>query len=178
MQFDKSRLPTANEALPGRSEAMPISGKHFVSGHTMVAPFPEGLEQAVVGADEPAPVGGGDDRGPVAAHARIDDAQEHCVVRERRDQRGEKIGGRAGRKCRCVVHQVDHGNGRRLAGEDGLHLADIRAVRAEIGEHDDHGISMPPASGRRQAGPQVPVAARSAGVPAQTTWLRPPSFAA
>jgi len=49
MQFDKSRLPTANEALPGRSEAMPISGKHFVSGHTMVAPFPEGLEQAVFG---------------------------------------------------------------------------------------------------------------------------------
>ena len=49
MQFDKSRLPEADEALPGRAEAMPISGKHFVSGHTMVPPFPEGLEQAVFG---------------------------------------------------------------------------------------------------------------------------------
>ena len=49
MQFDKSRLPAEGEALPGRSEPMPISGKHFVSGHTMVPPFPEGLEQAVFG---------------------------------------------------------------------------------------------------------------------------------
>ena len=49
MQFDKSRLPAADEALPGRPEAMPISGKHFVSGHTMVPPFPDGLEQAVFG---------------------------------------------------------------------------------------------------------------------------------
>ncbi|WP_406827811.1 peptide-methionine (S)-S-oxide reductase MsrA [Microbulbifer sp. ARAS458-1] len=49
MQFDKSRIPTPEDALPGRAEAMPISGKHFVSGHSMVEPFPEGLELAVFG---------------------------------------------------------------------------------------------------------------------------------
>ena len=42
-------LPTAEQALPGRSEAMPISGTHYVNGHTIVAPFPEGMEQAVFG---------------------------------------------------------------------------------------------------------------------------------
>ncbi|WP_078085837.1 peptide-methionine (S)-S-oxide reductase MsrA [Microbulbifer mangrovi] len=49
MHYDKTQIPTANEALPGRPEAMPISGKHFVSGHSMVAPFPEGMQQAVFG---------------------------------------------------------------------------------------------------------------------------------
>ncbi|AQQ67802.1 peptide-methionine (S)-S-oxide reductase [Microbulbifer agarilyticus] len=49
MQFDKSRIPTPDEALPGRAEPMPISGKHFVSGNTMVPPFPQGMEQAVFG---------------------------------------------------------------------------------------------------------------------------------
>ncbi|MCA0891972.1 peptide-methionine (S)-S-oxide reductase MsrA [Microbulbifer agarilyticus] len=49
MQFDKSRIPTPDEALPGRAEPMPISGKHFVSGNAMVPPFPEGMEQAVFG---------------------------------------------------------------------------------------------------------------------------------
>lgn len=49
MQSDKSQLPPAGAALPGRDAPMPISGKHFVSGHSMVAPFPEGMEQAVFG---------------------------------------------------------------------------------------------------------------------------------
>jgi len=49
MHFDKTRIPEAGEALPGRDTAMPISGKHFVSGHTMVPPFPDGLQQAVFG---------------------------------------------------------------------------------------------------------------------------------
>ncbi len=35
-----SRLPaSATEALPGRSEAMEISGRHFVSGRSLVPPF-------------------------------------------------------------------------------------------------------------------------------------------
>lgn len=42
-------LPTAEQALPGRSEAMRISGKHYVNGHPIVPPFPQGLEQAVFG---------------------------------------------------------------------------------------------------------------------------------
>ncbi|QKX18427.1 peptide-methionine (S)-S-oxide reductase MsrA [Microbulbifer sp. YPW1] len=49
MHYDKTQIPAADEALPGRAEAMPISGKHFVSGHSMVAPFPEGMQQAVFG---------------------------------------------------------------------------------------------------------------------------------
>lgn len=49
MQFDKSQVPSESEALPGRAEPMPISGKHFVSGNSMVSPFPQGMEQAVFG---------------------------------------------------------------------------------------------------------------------------------
>lgn len=45
----KLELPTAESALPGRAEAMPISGKHFVNGHSIVAPFPEGYETLVLG---------------------------------------------------------------------------------------------------------------------------------
>ncbi|WP_160153525.1 peptide-methionine (S)-S-oxide reductase MsrA [Microbulbifer sp. ALW1] len=49
MHYDKTQIPSADQALPGRAEPMPISGKHFVSGHAMVGPFPEGLEQAIFG---------------------------------------------------------------------------------------------------------------------------------
>jgi peptide-methionine (S)-S-oxide reductase len=43
------RLPLPDQALPGRSEPMELSGEHFVSGHRIVPPFPDGLEQMVVG---------------------------------------------------------------------------------------------------------------------------------
>ncbi|HEX9189134.1 MAG TPA: peptide-methionine (S)-S-oxide reductase MsrA [Vicinamibacteria bacterium] len=36
------RLPTAAEALPGRPEATPVPEHHFVSGHRIVPPFPDG----------------------------------------------------------------------------------------------------------------------------------------
>ena len=49
MFFTKTKLPTAKDALPGRSEAMPVPEKHFVNGNTIVAPFPEHLETAMVG---------------------------------------------------------------------------------------------------------------------------------
>ncbi len=49
MFFTKTKLPTAGDALPGRSEAMPVPDKHFVNGNTLVAPFPEGLETAMFG---------------------------------------------------------------------------------------------------------------------------------
>jgi peptide-methionine (S)-S-oxide reductase len=49
MHFDKSTLPDAGQALPGRGEAMPVSGVHFVSGHTMLEPFPAGMERAIFG---------------------------------------------------------------------------------------------------------------------------------
>jgi peptide-methionine (S)-S-oxide reductase len=38
-----------DEALPGRDEQMPVSGPHEVLGTPIAPPFPEGLEQAIVG---------------------------------------------------------------------------------------------------------------------------------
>jgi peptide-methionine (S)-S-oxide reductase len=45
----KLELPTAEQALPGRAEAMPTPAKHFVKGSPLRPPFPAGLEQAVFG---------------------------------------------------------------------------------------------------------------------------------
>jgi peptide-methionine (S)-S-oxide reductase len=44
---NKTALPTG-DALPGRSERMPVTDKHFVSGARLVPPFP-GMEMAVFG---------------------------------------------------------------------------------------------------------------------------------
>src|SRR5437016_5853664 len=44
----KIRLPSADEAPPGRSEAMPLPAKHFVLGSALSGDFP-GLERAVFG---------------------------------------------------------------------------------------------------------------------------------
>jgi len=46
---DKTRMVTAAEALPGRSSAMPVGERHAVTGHRIVAPFPDGLRTAVFG---------------------------------------------------------------------------------------------------------------------------------
>lgn len=43
----KLSLPTRQEALPGRAEAMPVSRQHFVNGNAIVGPFDDGLQQAV-----------------------------------------------------------------------------------------------------------------------------------
>jgi len=45
----KLEVPTAEEALPGRAQAMPVPDRHFVSGAPLLPPFPAGLEQAVFG---------------------------------------------------------------------------------------------------------------------------------
>ncbi|MEK6629391.1 MAG: peptide-methionine (S)-S-oxide reductase MsrA [Acidobacteriota bacterium] len=45
----KMQLPTTAEALAGRSEAMPVPDAHAINGHSLVPPFPAGLEQAVFG---------------------------------------------------------------------------------------------------------------------------------
>jgi len=42
----KTELISAAEALPGRDEAMRLNPQHFVSGHSMLAPYPAGLELA------------------------------------------------------------------------------------------------------------------------------------
>jgi peptide-methionine (S)-S-oxide reductase len=45
----KLELPTAEEALPGRSEKMPIVNRHHVLGTSLTPPFPKGTEQAMFG---------------------------------------------------------------------------------------------------------------------------------
>jgi peptide-methionine (S)-S-oxide reductase len=45
----KLTLPTAEEALPGRSTTMPIPEQHYVNGHPLSPPFPAGMEQALFG---------------------------------------------------------------------------------------------------------------------------------
>ena len=42
-------MPTPEQALPGRSEAMPVPPTHFVNHHPLSPPFPDGLETAVFG---------------------------------------------------------------------------------------------------------------------------------
>jgi len=44
-----TRMVTADDALPGRSEAMPVPERHEVLGTPLAPPFPDGLEQAVFG---------------------------------------------------------------------------------------------------------------------------------
>jgi peptide-methionine (S)-S-oxide reductase len=45
----KNKLPAAGEALAGRSEKMPVSARHVVSGAPMQPPFPDGIELATFG---------------------------------------------------------------------------------------------------------------------------------
>jgi peptide-methionine (S)-S-oxide reductase len=45
----KTTMPTADEALPGRSATMPIPERHEVLGTPIAPPFPEGLEMAMFG---------------------------------------------------------------------------------------------------------------------------------
>ena len=51
MLFSKKKLdtPAPEEALPGRSEKMPIPDAHFVNGNPIAPPFPEGSTQAMFG---------------------------------------------------------------------------------------------------------------------------------
>jgi peptide-methionine (S)-S-oxide reductase len=45
----KTKMPTPQEALPGRSQKMPIPNQHFVNGNPIAAPFPAGIELAMFG---------------------------------------------------------------------------------------------------------------------------------
>ncbi len=48
--FDKkSAMPAAQDALPGRSQSMPVPAKHYVNGNPIKAPFPAGMELAMFG---------------------------------------------------------------------------------------------------------------------------------
>lgn len=43
----KLKIPTADEALPGRDNPLAISATHFVNGNAMKPPFPQGMESAI-----------------------------------------------------------------------------------------------------------------------------------
>jgi peptide-methionine (S)-S-oxide reductase len=45
----KSRMPSGQEALPGRRERMVVPATHFVSGNRLTPPFPAGTELATLG---------------------------------------------------------------------------------------------------------------------------------
>lgn len=45
----KLSIPTAEEALPGRTEVMPVPDRHFVNGNPLKPPFPAGMELALFG---------------------------------------------------------------------------------------------------------------------------------
>ena len=46
---EKTRMIEPEQALPGRSQQMPVPDRHAVLGNPMLPPFPEGLERAVFG---------------------------------------------------------------------------------------------------------------------------------
>jgi peptide-methionine (S)-S-oxide reductase len=45
----KLRMPSAEQALPGRNSAMPVGETHFVTGHRIKPPFPDGMARAIFG---------------------------------------------------------------------------------------------------------------------------------
>jgi peptide-methionine (S)-S-oxide reductase len=46
---DKPRIPSPEQALPGRAERMPVPTTHFVKGAPLEPPFPQGTEMALFG---------------------------------------------------------------------------------------------------------------------------------
>ncbi len=42
-------VPAPEDCLPGRAVRMPVPERHFVNGHPLAGPYPEGLQQAVFG---------------------------------------------------------------------------------------------------------------------------------
>jgi peptide-methionine (S)-S-oxide reductase len=45
----KLEIPSADEALPGRATAIPTARTHFVNGHALKGPYPDGLARALFG---------------------------------------------------------------------------------------------------------------------------------
>jgi peptide-methionine (S)-S-oxide reductase len=44
-----NQLPTPEQALPGRESVMPAPAQHYVNGHTLQPPFPDGMATALFG---------------------------------------------------------------------------------------------------------------------------------
>ena len=47
LRGDDMRLPSSDQALPGRQERMAVPARHFVNGHSLEPPFPAGTDRAV-----------------------------------------------------------------------------------------------------------------------------------
>ncbi|MGP0092582.1 MAG: peptide-methionine (S)-S-oxide reductase MsrA [Xanthobacteraceae bacterium] len=45
----KVEMPSREDALPGRASPIPTASRHFVNGHPLKGPYPEGLELAMFG---------------------------------------------------------------------------------------------------------------------------------
>ncbi|NJN47805.1 MAG: peptide-methionine (S)-S-oxide reductase MsrA [Candidatus Competibacteraceae bacterium] len=45
----KTQIPSASQALPGRTESMAVPDHHHVNGHSLTPPFPEGMAMALFG---------------------------------------------------------------------------------------------------------------------------------
>jgi peptide-methionine (S)-S-oxide reductase len=45
----RTRMPEPGEALPGRATAMAVSNRHYVNGHVLKPPYPQGLALAMFG---------------------------------------------------------------------------------------------------------------------------------
>ncbi len=45
----KTKMVSPTQALPGRNTPMPVPERHFVNGHSLMPPFPAGLQEAVFG---------------------------------------------------------------------------------------------------------------------------------
>ncbi len=45
----KIEMPSAQDALRGRSGPIPTARQHFVNGHALKGPYPEGLAMAMFG---------------------------------------------------------------------------------------------------------------------------------
>ena len=47
--FSRPVMPSPEKALPGRSQGIQVSPKHFVNGNAVVRPFPGGMKEAMFG---------------------------------------------------------------------------------------------------------------------------------
>ncbi|MBT9310713.1 peptide-methionine (S)-S-oxide reductase MsrA [Leptothoe kymatousa] len=45
----KATMPSSKDALPGRSDKMPVPQQHYVNGNPLQPPFPEGMQTAMFG---------------------------------------------------------------------------------------------------------------------------------
>ncbi len=49
MNARSNMLPNADETLPGRQESLRVPERHYVTGHPLEAPFPDGMQLALFG---------------------------------------------------------------------------------------------------------------------------------